>query len=451
MGHPLKSLSKKIPDADEMRRYGRSRREVVSRPAQGEWSAKRRQFDPIELIMASNRGRVPRLVPIKMGRMAASPFGFFRGAVPLMAADLATLPSSGLITQICGDAHVRNLGAYAAPDGELIFDVNDFDETIRAPWEWDVKRLAASLVLAGREAGSSEDCCKEAVYLLMQSYRIFVSKFSNMPFADLERFQVLRHLRLAPIAGVLQKARRATPLETLEKLTRPGKNKLPAFIESEPLLTHVPRRVVRQVLAALGSYRETLSAERQILLDRYSPVDVAFKVVGTGSVGTRDFVVLLLGNSLKDPLFLQIKEEPPSAYANYVKEIENFLNEGRRVVEGQRRLQTQCDPLLGWTAIEGRDYLVRQLRDHKASIEMEELKGQGLRDYARVCGELLAKGHSRAGSPAALAGYLGASDKMDKAIAKFAFSYADQTSRDHAQLRAAIKAGKIQAIKEQQN
>jgi uncharacterized protein (DUF2252 family) len=286
------------------------------------------------------------------------------------------------------------------------------------------------------------------VSLLMQCYRAFISKFSNMPFLELERFQVSRHLRLAPIAGVLQKARRATPLETLEKLTRPAKNKPPVFIESKPLLTHVPRRVVRQVLAALGSYRETLPSERQILLDRYSAVDVAFKVVGTGSVGTRDFVVLLLGNSLKDPLFLQIKEEPPSAYANYVKEIENFLNEGRRVVEGQRRLQTQCDPLLGWTAIEGRDYLVRQLRDHKASIEMEELKGQGLRDYARVCGELLAKGHSRAGSPAALAGYLGSSDKIDKAAVKFAFSYADQTNRDYAQFKAAARAGKVQIVKE---
>jgi uncharacterized protein (DUF2252 family) len=447
MEHPLKSLVKKIPDADAMRRYGQGRREALSRSAQGEWNAKRRRFDPIELILASNRGRVPRLVPIKMGRMAASPFGFFRGAVPLMAADLAALPVSGLTTQICGDAHVRNLGAYAAPDGQLIFDINDFDETIRAPWEWDVKRMAASMVLAGREAGSSEDCCKDAVYLLMLSYRASISKFSNMSFLDLERFHVMRHLRLAPIAGVLQKARHATPLETLEKLTRQAKNRLSSFMESKPLLTHVPRRIVRQVLAALGSYRETLSTECQTLLDRYSPVDVAFKVVGTGSVGTRDFVVLLLGNSLQDPLFLQIKEEPPSSYARYVKEIENFLNEGRRVVEGQRRMQTQCDPLLGWTAMEGRDYLVRQLRDHKASIEMEELKGQGLRDYARVCGELLAKGHSRAGSPAALAGYLGSSDKMDKAITKFAFSYADQTNRDHASLKIAAKAGRVQVAK----
>jgi len=380
--------------------------------------------------------------------MAASPFGFFRGNVPLMAADLATLPTSGLITQICGDAHVRNLGAYAAPDGELIFDINDFDETIRGPWEWDIKRMAASVVLAGREAGCSEERCKEGVLLLMQSYRTSVSKFSNMTFIDLERFHVNRHLRLAPIAEVLQKARHATPLETLEKCTRRTKNRLPAFIESKPLLMHVPRRIVRQVLAALQSYRETLSSERQKLLDQYSPVDVAFKVVGTGSVGTRDYVVLLFGNGFKDPLFLQIKEEPPTAYARYVKEIENFLNEGRRVVEGQRRMQTQCDPLLGWTAIEGRDYLVRQLNDHKASIEMEELKGQGLTDYVRVCGELLAKGHSRAGNPTALAGYLGSSDKIDKAITKFAFSYADQACRDHAQLKTMIKTGRIQATKE---
>ncbi|PYX91774.1 MAG: DUF2252 domain-containing protein [Acidobacteria bacterium] len=448
MEPPLKSLSKRIPNTEELRRYGRGLREVVSRSAQGEWNGKRR-FDPLDLIVASNRGRVPRLVPIKMARMAASPFGFFRGAVPLMAADLARLPASGLTTQICGDAHVRNVGAYAAPGGALVFDINDFDETIRAPWEWDVKRMAASVVLAGREAGNSEERCKDAVYWFIQSYRGTIAKLSNMTFVDLERFHVTRHLRLAPIAGVLQKARRETSLETLEKYARHAKNGVPVFAESKPLLMHLPRRVVRQVLAALETYRETLSSERKVLLDRYSPVDIAFKVVGTGSVGTRDYVVLLLGNGLKDPLFLQIKEEPPSAYVRYVKEVENFLNEGRRVVEGQRRMQTQCDPLLGWTAIEGRDYLVRQLCDHKAGIEMEELKGQGLIDYARVCGELLAKGHARAGSPAAIAGYLGSSNKIDKAIAKFAFSYADQTSRDHAQLRTAIKAGKIQAAKEQ--
>jgi uncharacterized protein (DUF2252 family) len=445
MEAPLKSLSKRITGVAELRRQGRSRRAAVSRSIHGEWNVKRRRFDPIDLIVEINRSRVPRLVPIKMARMAASPFGFFRGAVPLMAADLALLPSSALNTQLCGDAHVRNVGAYAAPSGELVFDINDFDETIRGPWEWDVKRMAASLVLAGREAGNSEPRCRDAVATLMQSYRGLIAKFSNMAWLDLERFHITRHLRLDPIAGVLQKARREAPFETLEKYTRPARTGLPAFVEAKPLLTRVPRRVARQVLAALQTYREILSAERKMLLDRYSPVDVVFKVVGTGSVGTRDYVVLLLGNSLKDPLFLQIKEEPPSAYARHVKEIENFLNEGRRVVEGQRRMQSQCDPLLGWTAMEGRDYLVRQLSDHKASIEMEELKGQGLVDYARVCGELLAKGHARSGSPAALAGYLGSSNKIDKAITLFAVAYADQTCQDHARLRAAIRSGRIRA------
>lgn len=444
----LKSLSRKIPDPDEMRRYGRSRRAVTSRSVQGEWNGKNRRFDPIELIIAANRGRVPRLLPIKIGRMAASPFGFFRGNVPLMAADLATLPTSGLTTQICGDAHVRNLGAYATADGGLIFDINDFDETIRGPWEWDVKRMAVSVVLAGREAGCSEQRCEEGVYLFMQSYRSSVSKFSNMTYLDVDRFHVTRHLRLAPVAEVLQKARHATPMENLTKYTRQAKNRPPAFIESKPLLTHVPKRIVRQVLAALRGYRETLTSDRQKLLDQYSPIDVTFKVVGTGSVGTRDYVVLLLGNSSKDPLFLQIKEEPSTAYALYVKEIENFLNEGRRVVEGQRRMQTQCDPLLGWTSIEGRDYLVRQLNDHKASIEIKELKGQGLTDYVRVCGELLAKGHCRASNAAALAGYLGSRDRIDKAIKKFAFSYANQSCHDHAQLKAIIKTGRIRAAKE---
>jgi uncharacterized protein (DUF2252 family) len=445
MEAPLKSLSKKIPNVDELRRQGRCRRSTVSRSSHSEWNGKRRRVAPVDLIVAANRARVPRLVPLKMARMAASPFGFFRGAVPLMAADLALLPTSGLNTQLCGDAHVRNVGAYAAPDGQLVFDINDFDETIRGPWEWDVKRMATSLVLAGREAGNSETRCREAVLSFMQSYRGLIVKFSKTPFLDLERFHIKRDLRLAPIAAVLQKARRETPLETLEKYTRIPRNGAPAFVESQPLLVHVPRRIVRQVLAALQSYREVLSPSQKMLLDRYSPIDVVFKVVGTGSVGTRDYVVLLLGNGLTDPLFLQIKEEPPSAYAPYVKEIENFLNEGRRVAEGQLRMQSQSDPLLGWTAMEGRDYLVRQLSDHKACIEMEELKGQGLVDYARVCGELLAKGHARSGSPAALAGYLGSSNKIDKAVARFAFAYAEQTTQDHAQLRAAIRSGRVQA------
>jgi len=447
-GHFLKSLNGKTPDVDQMRRYGRSRRDTLSRSAQAEWHGKSRRFDPVELIIASNRDRLRRLVPIKMARMLASPFGFFRGAVPLMAADLATLPTSGLMTQICGDAHVRNLGAFAAPDGELVFDINDFDETIRGPWEWDVKRMAVSMVLAGREAGASEQCCKEAVHLFLRAYRTLVSELSALPFLGLERFYVRRDLRLEPIAGVLQKARRATPLETLEKYTLQNRNGLPEFVEAKPLITRVPRRIVRQLLAALRSYRETLSAERQSLLDRYSPVDVVFKVVGTGSVGTRDYVVLLLGNGDKDPLFLQMKEEPPSAYVSYLKDPENFLNEGRRVVEGQRRMQWQCDPLLGWTAMEGRDYLVRQFRDHKASVEIEGLESDGFEDYARVCGELLAKGHSRSGDALALSGYLGSSDKVDKAIGKFALSYANQTTEDHAQLKAATKSARIQIAKE---
>lgn len=448
MDHSLKSLNPKIPDVDEMRRYGRSRRDVLSRSAQAQWNGKQRRFDPVELIIASNRDRLRHLVPIKMARMVASPFGFFRGAVPLMAADLASLPTSGLTMQICGDAHVRNLGAYAAPDGELVFDINDFDETTRGPWEWDVKRMGVSIILAGREAGASEECCNEAVHLFLHAYRTLVSELSKLPFLELERFYVRRDLRVEPVARVLQKARRATPLETLEKYTRQNRNGLPEFVEAKPLITRVPRRLVRQVLAALRGYRETLSPERQSLFDRHSPVDVVFKVVGTGSVGTRDFLVLLLGNGGNDPLFLQMKEEPPSAYTRYLKDPENFPNEGRRVVEGQRCMQWQCDPLLGWTTMEGRDYLVRQFRDHKASVEIEGLEAEGFEDYARVCGELLAKGHSRSGNASALSGYLGSGDKIEKALAKFAFSYAHQTSKDHARLKVAARSARIQVAKE---
>ncbi len=394
------------------------------------------------------RGRIPAFVALKYERMLASPFGFFRGAVPVMAADLATLPNTGILSQICGDAHVRNLGAYAAPDGRLIFDINDFDETCFAPFEWDLKRMATSLVLAGRERGQKNAACAGAVHALSASYRKLAAALTRMPVLEMARYQVHRLERVTPASNALHKAERETPLNTLDRLTeRPAETKQGGhpprrFKESPPLVTHIPPAQARAVIASMVQYRESLLPERRHLLDQYRPVDVAFKVVGTGSVGLRDYLVYLEGNGANDPLFLQFKEEPGSAYASYLPAPSTTAHHGQAVAEGQRAMQLQSDPLLGWTTIAHRAYLVRQLNDHKASIDLEALAGDGLEEYAVLCGELLARGQARSGDVQRITGYLGAGsrqDKFDHALADFAAAYADQTERDWHALAASQK------------
>ena len=363
-----------------------------------------------------------------------------------MAMDLAGRPTTGLHVQLCGDAHVRNLGAYAAADGHLVFDLNDFDETLAgAPWEWDVKRLAASLVLANREAGGRENEGTAAVRAFVRCYRESMARFAGMRALDLVVYEVHRFSKVACVRAILQKAERATPVRSLQKLTVPGLGGEPRFHDGAPLLQHVSDADAAKVIAALGPYRETLGLDRQHALDAYRPVDVAFKVVGTGSVGTRDYVVLLLGNGPDDPLFLQVKEELPSAWSPPATTGVPGVNEGRRVAEGQHRCQTATDPFVGWTTIDGSDYLVRQLADHKASVDPADLKGQVLAEYALVCGETLAKAHARTGDAAALAGYGGTADRLDGAMADFALAYAAQTVQDHAALLAAVKAGRLTA------
>ena len=423
---------------------GKEHRKKLRRADQGEWRPAKNRCDPVDSVLAGLRGRLRDLIPIKVARMAATPFGFFRGAAPLMAADLASSPRCGLEVQICGDAHVRNLGAYAAPDGHLVFDVNDFDETVHGPFEWDLKRLSTSLLLAGQQSGHEKKTCKDAVRLFIKSYCAAMLRLSELTVLELAKFQL--HVKVGPVREVLRKAERSTPEHNLEKLTvrSGGKHK---FKDERPLLAPVRSQVARQVIASLGLYQQTLSAERQQFLSCYHPVDVAFKVVGTGSVGTRDYVVLCFGNGERDPLFLQVKEEAPSCYSRYLSPAQNFIHEGKRVVEGQRRMQAYSDPFLGWTSMAGRDYLVRQLSDHKASIDDSQMQGNGLTEYARVCGEVLAKGHARSGDPMQLAGYCGAGSKLDDAMAEFADRYAEQTMRDFEALRKAITAGKIKAQK----
>jgi uncharacterized protein (DUF2252 family) len=432
---------KKVPAPPERRAFGQSRRKQVPRQEQNRWRAADRQTNPIDALAVSSAGRVPALLAIKWQRMAAGPFGFFRGAVPVMAADLAVLPHTGIFTQLCGDAHVRNLGAYAAPDGRLVFDVNDFDETIRGPFEWDLKRLATSVILAGREAGCKNAACTEAATVLLRSYCKSMHTFARMPVLDVARFQVHRLQRITPISQVLRKAERATPQYNVERLTELSKptpktdKKALAptrvFRDARPLQYRLASAKARNILDSLAMYRSSLLPERQHFFDQYRALDVAFRVVGTGSVGLRDYIVYLEGNGSEDPLFLQIKEEPGSAYAPYLGELGAPQHQGRRVAQGQRAMQFLSDMLLGWTTIRNRQYLVRQLNDHKGSIDMEDLKGDGLTQYAEICGELLARGHARAGDPLALSGYIGTSDRFVEAIGAFAGDYADQTEADY--------------------
>ena len=426
---------------EERTNLGQARRKQVGRQEHSELNTKARKTAPATLLDRSMRGRVPALIKLKYELMAESPFGYFRGAVPVMAADLAVLPSTGIVSQLCGDAHVRNLGAFAAPDGRLVFDINDFDETIRGPFEWDLKRMAASLVLAGRGSGHKESAGREAVEKCIERYSAQMRAFAKMPGVEVGRYIVHRLSQVEPIHVALMKAERSTPAHTVEQLTEPvpgsGASKPGAprrFKEMKPMLTRVTGSQAAAVLASLGPYREMLEPQRQHLLSFYRPVDVAFKVVGTGSVGLRDYCIYFEGNGPADPLFLQIKEEPASGYNAYLPDAHPVHHNGQRVAEGQRAMQLQSDPFLGWTHIGSRQYLVRQLNDHKGSIELEDLAGAGLGAYGEVCGELLARGHARSGDPLVIAGYLGTGDGFAEALAKFGSAYADQTEKDWKEL-----------------
>jgi uncharacterized protein (DUF2252 family) len=430
----------------ERRALGQTRRKQVGRQQHDELKPKTRPSPALTLLDRAARGRVPRLVKLKFQLMAQSPFGYFRGAVPVMAADLSVLPNTGIITQICGDAHVRNLGAFAAPDGRLVFDINDFDETLRGPFEWDLKRMAASLVLAGRESGHKEAAAQAAVERCIGNYAANMRVFSRMPLLEVGRHQVHRLGDVVPIHAALLKAERATPCHILEQLTEPASTKPNAprrFKTIKPTLTRVTGRQAQEVLAALGPYRTMLEPQRQHLLSLYRPIDVAFKVVGTGSVGTRDYCIYFEGNGPEDPLFLQIKEEPASGYGPYLPDAHPAHHNGQRAVEGQRAMQVQSDPFLGWTHMGGRDFMVRQLNDHKGSIAIEDLAGTGLEAFAEVCGELLARGHARSGDPLMIAGYIGSGNRFAEALARFGVAYANQTEKDWQELRRSGRAGKL--------
>jgi uncharacterized protein (DUF2252 family) len=414
---------------------GRSARSETPRSSHAAWAPPANRMDPVVILRKQARRRVPELVPIRHGRMLASPFAFFRGAAAVMAADLSHTPVTGIRVQLCGDAHLANFGGYAAPDRKLVFDLNDFDETLPGPWEWDIKRLAASVAVAARDLGFTAGDSREAVKRAVLSYRETMREFADMRTLDVwyARLEVEDLFARWSVRGseqrkTLDKARGKTSLRAFEKLTHEVDGR-PRIISDPPLLVPVEELVEgtdeqlqEAMTTLLGDYRKTLPDDRRTLIDRYEPVHFARKVVGVGSVGTRAWIVLLLGRDTRDPLFLQVKEAEASVLEPFAGRSE-YRTPGQRVVEGQRLMQAASDILLGWLAdvpgIDGRrrHFYVRQLWDQKASARLEGVPPRELAVYAGVCGWTLARAHARTGPREAIAAYLGSGDRFEKALA----------------------------------
>src|SRR5215218_8510139 len=445
------------PSSRTRQRYERGRvaRREVPRGAHAGWAPAPDRPDPVDLLEAQARDRIEDLMPIRYSRMMASPFAFMRGSAIVMAQDLAGTPKTGIQAQLCGDAHLLNFGAFASPERALLFDLNDFDETLPGPWEWDVKRLAASFVVAGRDNGFEAADCREAAQTSVASYRQRMAEFSEMGelavwysrIGEEEVRSLLSDARkktTKKLSKSVRKARGRDSLQALSKLTRVVDGHR-MIVDDPPLLVRIPEgdEIRGQVYAILESYKRTLQEDRRHLLDRYHFVDAARKVVGVGSVGTRAYVVLLEGRDQDDPLFLQVKEAGASVLEDYV-ESSTYEHHGHRVVTGQRLMQAVSDIFLGWfRGTLGRDYYWRQLRDMKGSAVVENMSPDELVLYARLCGWALARAHARSGDRLQIAAYLGKSERFDVAVADFAQAYADQNERDHAALLAAVKAGRV--------
>lgn len=421
--------------------------------------------DAVRAVEESSRGRVQGLAPLRVGRMAASPFAFLRGAAGLMAHDLVGTPVTGVAAQICGDAHAANFGLYGDSRGHLVMDLNDFDETVAGPWEWDVKRLAASLVLAGRAAGADEDSCRGAAHDAVGAYRRTMRLLAKLPALDawnaIADEKLVSHADARDLMGTLErvseKARKNTSARFAAKSTEAvpeedgspgGRGARRRFLDAPPVLRRVPDAEAAAVAASLEEYVGTLADDRLPLLARHAIHDVAFRVVGTGSVGTRSYVVLLIDHR-GEPLVLQVKEARASALLPYLAAAgfrsPAVAHEGRRVVLGQKRMQVVSDNLLGWTTVDGRPFQVRQFRNRKGSVDPAALADGQLDDYGRMTGALLARAHAHSVDPRLIAGYAGKSDELDAAVATFAVTYADRTEADHAELLAAVRNGRIAA------
>ena len=439
---------------------GKAARLTTPRGSHANWVPAPDRPDPLVLLRAQDADRLPDLVPLRWARMSASPFTFFRGSALLMAHDLAATPTSGLHVQLCGDAHLMNFGVFGAPDRSLVFDVNDFDETLPGPWEWDLKRLATSLVIAARDRGFSEQDGCDAVFAAVFSYQEWMARYAAMDNREVWYSRVAADTALTLVkatpgarnkttAEVLRRARTRDNLRAFSKLTTVVGG-VPQFIDDPPTVVHVPDHVagLEQVgLHAFPAYKATLRDDYRTLLDRYTFVDFARKVVGVGSVGTRDVIVLLLGRDDGDPLILQLKEAGPSVLEAFVGR-SRYRNHGHRVVAGQRLMQATGDILLGWIQGTGaghdRDYYVRQLHDMKGAIPVERVRPAGLALYGGLCGWTLARAHARTGDRLAIAAYLGSSERFVDAVARFAEIYADQAERDYELLTKAIRQGRIE-------
>ncbi len=430
-----------------------------------------RSRDPVGLLLGQAQSRVPELVPVRHGRMLVSAFTFYRGAALPMAADLAGTPASGLRVQLCGDAHLSNFGAFASPERRLVFDVNDFDETLPGPFEWDVKRLAASFAVAGRDNGFAAKARRKIVLAAAEGYRTAMLAFAKQPLLDVwythvDIEQAIREVRsqvqakrLKAGQKLLAKAHTSDSTKVLRNLTTMdgGRPRIisdpPMIVPAEEVFSDVQADAVyRQIRTVLGTYLRTLQSDRRHLLEQFTLVQVARKVVGVGSVGTRAWIVLMDARDGDEPLFLQAKEAQPSVLADYCGASQH-ANQGERVVTGQHLMQAQSDIFLGWTTAPGpdqvnRDFYVRQLKDWKFSFPIEAMIPSGMTVYARLCGQTLARAHARSGDRIALAAYLGGSGKFDEAIADFAETYADQNERDYASFQAAVKDGTVESATE---
>ncbi|MFJ3421011.1 MULTISPECIES: DUF2252 domain-containing protein [unclassified Streptomyces] len=444
------------PVAGSPKEEGKALRASVPRSAHAALDLDGGRPDAVTAVEESGRGRIPGLTPIRVGRMAATPFAFLRGSAGLMAHDLARTPMTRIGAQICGDAHAANFGLYGDARGGLVIDLNDFDETVHGPWEWDLKRLAASLVLAGREAGADEDTCRQAAHGAVGSYRRTMRLLAKLPVLDawnaIADEELVSHADARDLLGTLErvseKARGNTSGRFAARSTEAVEDGGRRFVDASPVLRRIPDEEAAAVAASLEEYLDTLSEDRLPLLARHTVHDVAFRVVGTGSVGTRSYVVLLLDHR-GEPLVLQVKEARPSALVPHLLtagfDAPQVPHEGRRVVLGQKRMQVVSDILLGWTTVDGLPFQVRQFRNRKGSVDPAALAADQIDDYGRMTGALLARAHAHSADPRLVAGYCGKKDELDEAIATFAVAYADRTEADHAELVGAVRSGRIAA------
>jgi uncharacterized protein (DUF2252 family) len=443
------------------REAGEETRKSVPHAAHAGWTPPKNRPSPVDIVIAGNAGRQEHLVPLRMGRMAASPFAFLRGAAAVMAWDLSHTAVNGMQVWIDGDAHINNFGLYGTPQRDVVVDLNDFDEATLGPWEWDLKRLVASVNVAARENGFSVKERNRSVRKAVSGYRLNMDRLSTMGVLEVASLFGYAERRpttfnvpdqaWAIVQKTVAKAKRTTNESLLPKVAHRSADGGWRFRNAPPILTRVDEDTRRKVIASLVEYAAELTPAFRLMLRRYAVADVAHRVVGVGSVGTRAYLVLLFGNGDHDPLFLQVKEAIVPVHGRYLPELQvrkEHLHQGRRVIGTQRLLQALGDPLLGSTTIDGREYFVRQMKNMKASMPVSLMTGKPFDFWAFTCGALLARAHARCGDAARISGYCGEDDTLDRALADFAEAYGDQTERDHAALVKAIKAGRVKALVE---